>query len=240
MEKKRRILSGLIAALVAITLVSCCFVGVTFARYTSSISGSATVGVAKWKIDFKQGDIDGTAFTDETTITVTDLSPSMTDYNEDSYLAESARKLTTDYILVAKITNNSEVDAKVTLAKPEDTNFFYSESGSAIFGADGNVDTSKNSGVPATYTKSQLSGIFSMDLFTTTTEGTSQTKYTNAVDLNSGDTLYVYAMVTWTSDTDDTYFGAAADARDTWIGENIASVKYSLTLTAVQDSEVKS
>ncbi len=239
MEKKRRLFSGLIAALVVITLVSCCFVGVTFARYTSSYNGSATVGVAKWDVEFKNNE--DAAFTEGTTITVSNLSPLKSDYNGGgSYVADSARKLSTDYILVAKITNSSEVNALVTLTSAADTNFFYNESNKAIFAADGNVDTANNIGVPTSYTKANLADIFKIELFTTKTEGLSQTAYTNAVSLAKNETIYVYAKVTWTSDTDATYFGTKADQRDTWIGENIAHIKYDLTLTAVQDSELNS
>ena len=51
MKQKSRIVSKLFAALVILTLISCCFLGSTFARYTSKSTGTASVGVAKWDVD---------------------------------------------------------------------------------------------------------------------------------------------------------------------------------------------
>ena len=46
MTKKKSIFIKLFVALVALTLISCCFLGSTFARYTSEDSGTASVNVA--------------------------------------------------------------------------------------------------------------------------------------------------------------------------------------------------
>ena len=56
MEKsdKKRILTRVLIVIAALTLLSCCFLGSTFARYVTSAGGSGTVGVAKW-------DVSGTA-----------------------------------------------------------------------------------------------------------------------------------------------------------------------------------
>lgn len=207
MEKKRRILSGLIAALVAITLVSCCFVGVTFARYTSSDSGSATVGVAKWSIDVA-GPSSGS-----TDVVFDDLSPLMTEYTS------GYRTRSTEPTLVATITNNSEVKATVTVEAVEAENFFLTEDGTP-FNFSGKA-----------YTEEQLDGIFSIAFFTDADGDNSLTSST----LNPGGSLTVYAVVTWTSD-DATVNGEAADARDTWIGENIGKIAYTITYKAVQAS----
>lgn len=207
MEKKRRLLSGLIAALVAITLVSCCVVGVTFARYTSSYSGSATVGVAKWSIDVAEPS------SDSTDVVFDGLSPLNLDYTS------GYRTHSTAPTLVATITNNSEVDATVTVEAVEAENFFLTEDGTAF-------DFSGKA-----YTKEQLGGIFSIAFFTDADGRNSLTSST----LDPGDSLTVYAVVTWTSD-DATVNGEAADARDTWIGENISKIAYTITYKAVQAS----
>ena len=52
MVKKKRIVSKLILALVVLTAISCCFLGSTFARYTSGGSGASSVDVAKWDVQF--------------------------------------------------------------------------------------------------------------------------------------------------------------------------------------------
>lgn len=51
MEKTKKSFIGKIAALLLmLTVVSCCFLGSTFAKYTSSKTGTAEVGVAEWKV----------------------------------------------------------------------------------------------------------------------------------------------------------------------------------------------
>ena len=208
MEKKRRLLSGLIAALVAITLVSCCVVGVTFARYTSSYSGSATVGVAKWSIDVA-GPSSGS-----TDVVFDDLSPLNLEYSS------GYRKHPTEPTLVATITNNSDVAATVTVEAVEAEDFFLTEGGTAF-------DFSGKA-----YTEEQLGGIFSIAFFTDADGRNSLTSST----LNPGGSLTVYAVVTWTSD-DESVNGEAAYERDTWRGENISKIAYTITYKAVQASE---
>ena len=44
--------------LVVLTLLSCCFLGSTFARYTSGGTGTATVQVAKWDVKNTQESMD--------------------------------------------------------------------------------------------------------------------------------------------------------------------------------------
>ena len=53
MEKsdKKRILTRVLIVIAALTLLSCCFLGSTFARYVTSANGSGTVGVAKSSLD---------------------------------------------------------------------------------------------------------------------------------------------------------------------------------------------
>lgn len=51
MKQKTRIASKLFAALVVLTLISCCFLGTTFARYTSTSTGKAIIRVANWSIN---------------------------------------------------------------------------------------------------------------------------------------------------------------------------------------------
>ena len=51
MTQRKSIGAKLFIALIALTLISCCFLGSTFARYTSGGKGSASTGVAKWSID---------------------------------------------------------------------------------------------------------------------------------------------------------------------------------------------
>ena len=56
------------------------------------------------------------------------------------------------------------------------------------------------------------------------------------INLGKSDAIYVYVEVSWLSD-DATTWGAAADARDTWIGQNVTNISWDIDVTAVQSSE---
>ena len=213
MTQKRKLVSKLFVAVVVLTLVSCCFLASTFARYTSGGSGTGTVNVATWKITGK-----GTGDAGEINATFNKLSPSKAAY------VDTARTHSTAPVLVATIKNTGDVDALVTLTTGEST---------ITAPAGGWVD----------YTESAIEGLFTIKLYTSTEEEVSPavgdlTAYTVALNVpaTSG-TLYVYAVVTWTSD-DETVKGAAADTRDTWVGENVTGVSFDISYTAVQDSQL--
>ena len=220
MEKKKRILPRLFAALVILTLVSCCFIGSTFARYTSSSTGSATVEVAKWDIDVKGGGADGS-----TAVTFNKLSPAKEAYVGEGYVEENVRTKSTAKVKVAEIKNLSDVAASVTVTA----------TGPAFKNDVGDVTD---------FEDYDLTGVFTIALYYGTTDGednaTNLITSGSAIATNLAATngvYYIYAVVTWTSD-DNSVYGAAADARDTWIGENITSVAWNLTYTAVQASEL--
>lgn len=232
MKQKTRIASKLFAALVVLTLISCCFLGTTMARYTSAGTGTATVQVAKWDIDIGN---DGVA-----AVSFSKLSPNEKAYVAgDEYKAEFARKnVNCDDAagnagkpkLAAVIQNKGDVSANVTVSY---TGPGFKDSGNqsvTSFGEDGKLD---------------LTGVFTIQLY----YGTSSTWVDGyaANVINPGVTempvaatngsVYIFATVTWTSDT-ASCFGESADVRDTWIGENIASVEWALTFTAVQASKL--
>ena len=50
MTQKKNIASKLVLVLFVLTLLSCCLLGSTFARYVSGGTGSASVGIAKWDV----------------------------------------------------------------------------------------------------------------------------------------------------------------------------------------------
>lgn len=213
MTQKRKLVSKLFVAVVVLTLVSCCFLASTFARYTSGGSGTGTVNVATWKITDK-----GTGDAGEINATFDKLSPSKNAY------VDTARTHSTAPVLVATISNTGDVDALVTLTTGASTITEPDE---------GWVD----------YTESAIEGLFTIKLYTSTEEEVSPavgdlTAYTVAINVpaTSGN-LYVYAVVTWTSD-DDTVKGEPADARDTWVGENVTGVSFTISYTAVQNSEL--
>lgn len=107
MTKRKSLASKLFLLVVLLTLISCCFLGSTFARYTSGGSGTATLTVAKWEID-------GPA---ESAINVNfdKLSPSKDEY------VSTARTHSTEKVLAATIVNKSDVSALVTLVADGET-----------------------------------------------------------------------------------------------------------------------
>ena len=109
MTQKKSIASKLLLAAIALTLISFCFLGSTFARYTSSSSGSASLNVAKWEVthDFKE----------ETDAVFGSLSPNKGEYEGgNSYVEANKREKSTGKVLVAIITNSGDVDALVTVS----------------------------------------------------------------------------------------------------------------------------
>ena len=52
-----------------------------------------------------------------------------------------------------------------------------------------------------------------------------------ATTLTKGNSITIYAQVTWTTKDDET---------DTWYGMNVESISWELSYTATQNSEVKS
>ena len=215
MTQKRKLVSKLFVAVVVLTLVSCCFLASTFARYTSGGSGTGTVNVATWKITGK-----GTGDAGEINATFNKLSPSKAAYDN------TPRTHSTAPVLVATISNTGDVDALVTLTTGAST----------ITEPDGGWE-----GKP--YTKDAIEGLFTIALYTSTTDGAADsvaglTAYDEALNVPATNgTLYVYAVVTWTSD-DDTVKGEPADTRDTWVGENVTGVSFDISYTAVQNSEL--
>lgn len=211
MTQKRKLVSKLFVAVVVLTLVSCCFLASTFARYTSGGSGTGTVEVATWKITGKgEGQIDAK---------FNQLSPSMDEY------VSTPRKHSTAPVLVATITYEIDVNGILTLTVGEET-------------------ITKTAADWGTYDVDEIKGLFDIQLYLSDATASSIADLTGKEVASDAETevtagsgiYYVYAVVTWTSD-DDTVKGAAADARDTWVGANVTSVGYELSYTFVQDSE---
>ena len=86
MTKKKSIITKLFVALVALTLISCCFLGSTFARYTSGGNGSATTNIAKWSIT-------ATESFGTTPVEFGDLSPAYDVGNRDADVTNSTGKI---------------------------------------------------------------------------------------------------------------------------------------------------
>ena len=205
MTKRKNVVSKMLLLVLILTLISCCFLGSTFARYTSSGSNKGTLNVAEWNVAYENG---------FEAVEEAEISPSMDEYTGEVRTHTSERKL------VATIKNTGDVDALVEL--------------SAVV-----YVVNKIEGADATYDDEVVKGLFTVNLYTSTSNdaqgATAYTKKLNVV-AESG-VLYIFADITWTSD-DESVSGTAADERDTWVGENVTSIGFTVSYTAVQNSEV--
>ena len=233
MKTKKRIASKLFAALVVLTLISCCFLGTTFARYVTGDSNSANVNVATWKVDITDN---GSDQLKETVMIFDELSPSMEEYSNE------VRTNKTGKVLVATITvEEIDVDAKLTLTlndivvnlrsdaeEAEETNAeSYAEEALSIklyMNTDGGTSYIEMLTTGATTVDDSVVWAYADNAWTTTI----------ADDTTA--TFYIFAEVTWTSDVGGVT-GDNADARDTIIGKNVESVSWKLDYKAEQASQ---
>ena len=244
MEKKKRIVSKLIFALVIAVIVSMCFVGTTLARYASGSNGSASTQIALWDINFS-----GESYAEEEyTVEFDNLSPSM-----DAYSAGVVRTHSTA-IKVLTIENAGEVDASVYFTFDGTETLGYNTPDSEPAWEASWTDTSTTD-IPS---EQNVLDLFDISFYYTTNDMDAAAPGTGAEDIlvshpgnytkiQSGEdhaitleaegdsTINVYVFVTWTSA--DVTLKGNADKLDTWVGENIASVSYTFSVTAVQGSE---
>ena len=231
MKQKTRIASKLFAALVVLTLISCCFLGTTFARYTSSSSGAAQVEVALWDVDF-------TASGESTTIDFDVISPNQTGYTTDSADVSN----TVNGKTMVTITNNSEVAATVTITVGDVA--YATINNAALSETDA---TWKDNELSGALSESQVDAILKLgievtgngvDVSSSTEDGV--TTYTATLDAESStsQSVVIQASLTWVTAYGSTSTGGAfEDAKDTWIGENIASASVTVNYSAVQASK---
>ncbi len=240
--KKMRIFSKLFAALVVLTLISCCFMGTTFARYLSTTTGTASVTVAEWGITFADGT---TTSNKEFEVDFGGLSPDMTERT--TIDTSSKRTHSTGKVLVGTIQNTGDVTAVVTInyenangeglpyevvTLKKDKNYAagYGDNAGALTGDGASMY--------------QVYSLFSIELYYGYYENASTTPLASGQQVslagdNDGDNnnskIWIYAECVWT--THDELQPWVADAIDTWAGENVTKVGYTLNITAAQASE---
>ena len=233
MTKRKGIVSKVVLVLVVLTLISGCFVGTTLARYASQGSGSATTGIALWSIT-----MEGTGTSANTPVEFGDLSPSIDEFVS----GNRTHSIYTAPQRIATITNESEVSADVTI-KVSDIEISYVDGGTFESLTDGRPSTISSESY---ITDNVLQVSF---YYGTGSEWSDDYKnqvisagrpYEGTLASRTG-TISVFANVTWvTQDTNqNSSVGntAAADAIDTWIGQNVKSLSCTLSYTAVQASE---
>lgn len=243
MTKRKSIVSKVLLAIVALTLISCCFLGSTFARYTSGETGSATTTVSAWDVSLTA---DGASSTDFD-IEITGLSPSMAEY-DDADAEPTDRTNATAKTLIAVISNKGDVGAKITLPDADTLSATITTDGTP-YGAGLSYANQKQA--PS---EEEVARLFSVDFYyhkgTTSTPDSAilvESGTNITLDAKDSNNIYLYAEVTWTSQ-DSYYYGVTssnhaaaewyADALDTWAGEHVTTVAYSYTVTAVQNTEV--
>lgn len=213
MEKsdKKRILTRVLVVLAALTLLSCCFLGSTFARYVTRGSGAASIGVAKWDVAVTPSaefDVEQDAYK---------LSPSQTAFTN----ADTTRSNSTEKFLVATITNSGDVNALVSVTGTDDVTLT----------ATGYGDNNRTTAAEACFSIKLYKGDDARDTDTTTALDTTE----NVAAKNGA--LYIFAEITWTTQ-DSGADGTAGDTLDTWIGQYATKVSWTLTYSAVQASEL--
>lgn len=235
MEKsdKKRILTRVLVVLAALTLLSCCFLGSTFARYVTSASGSASVGVAEWDIGVSNatgGTVKEVAFGK--------LSPSMAAWEDEKTRVNQCG----DTQAVTTISNKGDVDAAVTITLGADPTFKGADGASVntLFNTNGMVSGAKQPSL----TEAKETIIIQFAVMTSGQPGDndwfnySQSK---SVTLKPQESCAVYVRALWMSKDSAGVNGEGvpyADLIDTWLGENVASVSVDLVLSAVQASEL--
>ena len=235
MTKKKNIASKLVLVLFVLTLISCCLLGSTFARYVSSGTASASVGIAKWDV---------TGFSDSMNITVDKISPSQDEKGEHDADDPRTHKAG-PAAAIATITNNSDVEADVTVTLSGLS--FKKDNAEVQFGSTDLTawaEGSKPSQADMMKTV-QLQFAIVEDAITapqdnawkalTYEQDGSYDVYTATLSANGGTADYasIWFRVVWVSQDGTNY----ADELDTWIGQNVETISATLSYTAVQGSE---
>ncbi len=230
MEKKTKKRGAKIAAaLVALTALTSCVVGTTFAKYTSSTEAKGTVLVAHWEVVGISANTEKiNEFTFETGKDT--LSPALP-----ASATETAGQKNEIEFKSVTVTNNSDVAAQITWALKED----YTVTAET---------TLKYDGATLTYTagegfKKDTTVVLSDQqikdriVFSVSAQKGSETAVTDGatgIKLEKSESLTITVTATWTTKNDDGKTNA--DDIDTLIGMYVASVAQSVTLTATQAS----
>ena len=206
MEKsdKKRILTRVLIVIAALTLLSCCFLGSTFARYVTNASGSGTVSIAEWDIDISVNDSEATT----TTFTFGQLSPS---------ISGSTHSITATGTTALKIENKGDVSALVKVV----------ENGLELAPdyKDG-FDSSTGSGNHTYFSQVFSATITPLENNDSNYTGNATTGYVLPAEEGC---ILLSVQVTWTTITDEV---------DTWYGEWLENITVSLSLSAIQNSQI--
>ncbi len=226
--EKKRTLSRLLVVLAALALLSFCFLGTTFGRYTTGANGTGTGNVALWEISITGDAVGATS----TALDATMISPDITN----AFSATSNNRVqNSGKILIATITNNSDVAADVSVALSSTTFRLRGTYGDGI-----NAENWTTGAADAT--QWQVEQVLTVKLYwdntETFTDGGEATGTMQLAAKEGEKSVYIFAEITWTSM--DAYYANenVANAIDTWIGENVTDIVCNFSYTATQASEL--
>ncbi len=261
-KKAKKLFLRSVAALAALTVVSCGLLGSTFARYISTSEGDAVTGIAKWdvKLDNK--------FPDTTAIMAVEnkLSPDV----EGAFNGTTDRVQSTGGALALTITNLGDVDANITVSLGGSELIYYSkysDDAQTAYDSWGSGFAVAEDGTITAPSNAEANEVIKMEFAYSTTsadvpDGTNWKSLADiAADINrqnsstgiklsakSGDadggSFYFFVRATWTS-RDNHFYQKDPDTAekmsnllDTWFGEHIVAVGQRITFTALQSSEL--
>lgn len=248
----------LLVVLIALLLIACSLLGFTLARYiTEERDGQGGVNIAQWDIEWT----DTLTTAEGTGATLAMISPAMEAYTDTN--TNRTHAITDGDSKALIITNKSDVKAIVTLKITNTLNFYSNSEKDEATGLPETVTKPTS----AEWTNVELSQIITaakptgaedgelalVKVYTkdgTEKKGSGLTKDTQGnvttykITLDVGEKLEVtIGAITWTSDFDSdddsgAPMGNYGDARDTWIGENVGSVGFAYSWSAVQGSQI--
>lgn len=248
MEKNSKRSAKLIVVLIALLLIACSLLGFTLARYyTQGDDSQGGVNIAQWDIDVDDATTEGAG-----TVTAM-LSPNMREYDN----TIRTRVVSAANATALVITNNSDVKAIVTITITNGLKYYKNDgSGKEATTPTGSADENPEW---QSVTLSQIihpqtgdASTFSVKVYNAA--GVAQTDPTGTPNQEEGNVTYEIPLeakggklevligeIIWetdlTSDTGENR-GNYGDLRDTWIGENVGSVGFAYSWSAVQGSEI--
>ena len=260
-KKAKKLFLRSVAALAALTVVSCGLLGSAFARYISTSEGDAVTGIAKWDVKLEN------KFPNTRAIMAVEnkLSPDVGTFD-----GTTDRVQSTGGALALTITNLGDVDANITVSLGGSELIYYSkysDDAQTAYDSWGSGFAVAEDGTITAPSKAEANAVIKMEFAysTTSAEVSDATDWKSlteiAADINdqnnstgiklsakSGDadggSFYFFVRATWTSQ--DIYFygkdqGTAekmSNLLDTWFGEKIVAVGQRITFTALQSSEL--
>ena len=249
----------LLVVLIALLLIACSLLGFTLARYiTEERDGQGGVNIAQWNIydDSENAGADAVRAM---------LSPKKDEYTTGQRTNTVANEGTTGFRITNESDVVATVTLTITNGLTFYSNMAKEDGTYPVVTDDKTPDAADNNpewqnvdlddiihfanGDSTTYTVQvyDAKGV-QQEAPTETTEGitlngVAATQYTFDLAAEGGYVDVLIGQITWTSDFDSdddsgAPMGNYGDARDTWIGENVGSVGFAYSWSAVQGSQV--